>query len=61
MSKWQKLLLCWSVAGLAAAEYVRHIRFSDRAQMFVGALEVLLAIATGIAFGLAAKGRNRTD
>ena len=54
MSKWQIVLLCWSVIGLAAAEYIRHLQLSDRTQMFVGAAEVLLAIATGIAFGVAA-------
>jgi len=52
MSKWQKILLGWSVVALAAAEYVRHLHLGDRAQVWVGATEILLAIATGAAFGV---------
>ncbi len=59
MSKWLKLLLCWSVAALGVAEYVRHLRLTDKAQIVIGATEVLLAIATGIAFGIATISKNR--
>ena len=53
MSKWQKLLFCWSLVALAGAEYVTHLHLADRTQRLVGAIEVVLAIATGIAFGIA--------
>ena len=59
MSKWQLILLCWSVVALAAAEYVRHLQFADRTQMLIGATEVVLAIATGIGFGLATIGKKK--
>jgi len=53
MSRLQVILVCWSVVALAGAEYVRHLQLADRTQMLVGAAEVALAIATGIAFGIA--------
>jgi hypothetical protein len=59
MSKWQVILVCWSVLGLAAAEYVRHLQLADRTLMLVGAAEVVLAIATGICFGLATIGNKK--
>ena len=58
MSKLQKLLLCWSVVALAAAEYVRHVHLSDKTEIAVGAAEVLVAVATGIAFGGATINKN---
>ena len=62
MSKWQLILVCWSVAALAVAEYVRHLQLADRSQMLIGAAEVVLAIATGIGFGLATIGnKKKTD
>jgi hypothetical protein len=59
MSKWQRLLLGWTVVALGAAEYVRHLRLSDRAQVVIGATEVLLAVATGIAFGIATISKHK--
>jgi hypothetical protein len=59
MSKWQKVLFCWSVAALGAAELIKHIHLSDRAEMLVGAVEVVAAILTGFAFGLATIGKKR--
>ena len=50
------MLVCWSVFALGAAEYVRRLQLSERAQMIAGAIEVVLAIATGIAFGITALG-----
>ena len=58
MSKWLKFLMGWSVVALAVAEYVRRLHMSDKAQIAVGGAEVLLAIATGIAFGVATIGKN---
>lgn len=59
MSKWQKALLCWSVAALGAAEYIRHIHLSDRTEMLVGATEIFFAVLTGIAFGIATISKNK--
>ena len=61
MSKWQKALLCWSVLALGAAEWVRHLHMSDRTEMLLGAAEILGAVLTGIAFGVATIIKNRTD
>jgi len=58
MSRWQRILLCWAVLGFAAAEYVKRLHLSDRAQLIVGVIELTLAIATGIAFGIAAIRKN---
>jgi hypothetical protein len=58
MSKLQKLLLCWSVVALGAAEYIRHVHLSDKIEIAVGAAEVLIAVATGIAFGVATINKN---
>jgi hypothetical protein len=58
MSKWQLILVCWSLLALAGAEYVRHLQLADRTQMLIGATEVVLAIATGIAFGIATVGNK---
>jgi hypothetical protein len=60
MSKWQKVLLCWSVLALGAAEWVRHLHMSDRTEMLVGAAEILAAVLTGTAFGVATIIKNRT-
>jgi hypothetical protein len=61
MSKWQKVLSCWSALALGAAEYIRHLHLSDRTEMLVGAAEILVAVLTGIAFGIAAIGRNNNS
>ena len=44
---------------MAVAEYVRHLQLADRTQMLIGATEVVLAIATGIGFGLATIGNKK--
>ncbi|HKF54350.1 MAG TPA: hypothetical protein VKJ45_02865 [Blastocatellia bacterium] len=61
MSKWQLILVCWSVVALAGAEYVRHLQLADRTQMLIGAVEVALAIGTGIGFGIATIGNRKND
>jgi hypothetical protein len=54
----QKVLLAWSIVFLIAAEAAKYLPFSGRAEKLIGALELLLAIATGIAVGLAASFRK---
>jgi len=51
----QKALLVWSVGFLIAAEAAKYLQLSGRAAKFIGLLELLLAIATGVAVGLAAR------
>ena len=50
----QKALLAWSIVFLIAAEAAKLLPLTVRAAKLIGALELLLAIATGIAVGLAA-------
>jgi len=52
MSKLQKWLLAWSIVGLALAEWVKHLPMGTRTTTIVGGVELILAIATGIAFGI---------
>jgi len=59
MSRWHLILVCWSVVAVAGAEYVRHLQLTDRTQTLVGAAEVALAVATGIAFGIATIGNKK--
>lgn len=51
LSKAQKVLLIWSVGFLFLAEGVKLMRIEGRAATIVGLIELLLAIATGVAFG----------
>jgi len=53
LSKAQKALLAWSAGFLLLAEGVKRMRFEGRAATIVGLIELLLAIATGVAFGWA--------
>jgi hypothetical protein len=50
----QKGLLAWSVVFLIAAEGVKFLPLGGRTAKFIGLLELLLALATGIAVGFAA-------
>jgi len=54
LSKAQKGLLAWSAGFLLCAEVVKRFRVEGRAATIVGLIELLLAIATGIAFGITA-------
>lgn len=47
-----KWLVVWSATFLLAASIVKFIPLSKPLTQWVGALELLLAVATGIAFGL---------
>jgi hypothetical protein len=59
MSKWQKVLLCWSVVVLGGAEWIKHIHLSDRTEILVGAVEIVAAVLTGVAFGIATISKKR--
>ena len=52
MSHRQKKLLLWSGALMALALVAQRIQMGHKAAVTVGLVEVLLAIATGIAFGI---------
>lgn len=58
LSKAQKLLLAWSVCFILAAEVVKRMEVSQKAATVIGLIEVVLAIATGIAFGVAQTARG---
>lgn len=58
LSKAQKAILIWSVAFLILAQLVKYLNFEGKAATRIGLLEVLLAIGTGIAFGIAASTRK---
>lgn len=50
----QKGLLAWSLIFLIAAEGAKYLPLGGRAAKLSGLLELLLAIVTGIAVGIAA-------
>jgi len=54
----QKALLAWSIVFLIAAEGAKYMHLAGRGAKLVGLLELLLAIATGIAVGFAASFRK---
>jgi len=54
----QKALLVWSVAFCILAESAKYFRFGGKAATRIGLIEVLLAILTGIAFGVSASIRK---
>ena len=58
LSKAQKALLAWSAGFLLLAEVVKRLRIEGRAATIVGLIELLLAIATGVAFGWATTANN---
>lgn len=59
MSRVQKVLLAGSVGLLVLAEVFKRVPMSPKTTVIVGAAEVLLAIAIGTAFGLAAVRNNQ--
>ena len=58
LSKAQKALLAWSAGFLLLAEGVKRMHIEGRAATIVGLVELLLAIATGVAFGWATTANN---
>ena len=59
LSKSQKLLLVWTALFIIGAEMVKRAGVEGRAATYIGMTELLLAIATGVAFGLAASAKNK--
>lgn len=58
ISRPQRWLLAWSALALAVAFIVKQIQMDERTAVIVGVAEVLVAIATGIAFGLSVSARK---
>ena len=58
MSRPHKLLLAWSAVFIIAAAILTRVDAGEKATLIIGTLEVLLAIATGIAFGFASSKIN---
>jgi hypothetical protein len=58
LSKTQKAMLVWCMAFLVAAELIKYFSIDERVATKIGLIEVLLAICTGIAFGVATSARN---
>jgi hypothetical protein len=58
LSKVQKALLVWSMAFLVLAELIKYSNIDERVATRIGLVEVLLAIGTGIAFGVATSART---
>lgn len=54
----QKALLVWTALFIIVAEILKRIGIEGRAATLVGMTELLLAIATGVAFGFAASAKN---
>jgi len=54
LTKFQKALLAWTAGFMLLAEAVKRVHIEGRVATLVGFIELFLAIATGIAFGIAA-------
>jgi len=52
MTKFQKYLLAISALLLMLSEVVKRIPISEKAMIFVGAAEILIAAGVGLAFGI---------
>jgi len=52
LSKTQKALFLWAAIFLIAAEVLKHSHPEGRLATRIGLIEVVLAILTGIAFGV---------
>ncbi|HWC77565.1 MAG TPA: hypothetical protein VG778_08880 [Blastocatellia bacterium] len=61
MPKPQKRLLIWSSALMLIAFALQRVGMGQRAAIAVGVIEVLLAIGTGIAFGLEVSKQRPVD
>ncbi|MCI0490924.1 MAG: hypothetical protein L0229_30395 [Blastocatellia bacterium] len=53
MSRAHKWLLAWSVVFMIAATLLANAKMEEKTATWTGAIEITLAIVTGIAFGLA--------
>ena len=52
LSKTQKALLAWSIAFLILAEAIKYLHIEGKAATRIGLVEVMVAMLTGIAFGV---------
>jgi NADH:ubiquinone oxidoreductase subunit K len=59
MTKRTRLLLIVSVTLLIAAFAIKRVQLSEKVSMIVGLVELLLAIAIGVAFGLASRAEEK--
>ena len=59
MTKRVRLLLTISVALLIAAFSIKRVHLSEKVALIVGFVELISAIAIGIAFGLAVRAEEK--
>jgi hypothetical protein len=55
----QKWLLGWTGVFILGAALLKQVQLSETTSVALGLVELLLAIATGVAFGLAVSRQNR--
>ncbi|HST21279.1 MAG TPA: hypothetical protein VLR90_09200 [Blastocatellia bacterium] len=60
LSRTQKILLAWSVIFLILAEVVKLLHIEGKAATRIGLVEVVVAMLTGIAFGITASAKNNS-
>lgn len=58
LSKIQKALLAWSIAFLILAEVIKYLHIEGKTATRIGLVEVVVAILTGIAFGVMASAKK---
>lgn len=58
LSRMQKALLAWSISFLILAEIVKHLHIEGRTATRIGLVEVVVAMLTGIAFGVVASAKQ---
>jgi hypothetical protein len=58
LSRMQKALLAWGVSFLILAEAVKHLHVEGRTATRIGLVEVVVAMLTGIALGVAASAKK---
>ena len=61
LSRTQKLLLAWSVIFLTLAEVVKLLHIEGKAATRIGLVEVLVAMLTGIAFGITSSTKRNDE
>jgi len=59
-SRFQIVLLVWGVCALVAAEIIRYSAASEKTETLIGLVEVLVAIATGLAIGWTILRKSKT-
>jgi hypothetical protein len=55
MSRLEKVLLALCVCFLAAAAYLSRIEMDEKTTTLIGALELAISVAAGVAIGLAGR------